>query len=678
MRLRTVLIGLAVLMVAILAGAAALVMSVDFNQYKGLIADQVKQATGRDLTIVGDFKLALSLRPSVAVENVGFANVPGGSRPQMVVLKRLEVQMQLLPLLSRRIEVDRLVLDGADILLETDKKGRGNWVLSNGAIGAAAASPAPEGESAVPLPQIGVVQIRNSLVTYRDGQTNTSRSFRIEKLNAETKDGRVALDLAALIGKAAVTAKGSIGAPEMLAGAAPYPFDLTITSANSSAILKGTVRDVAEMRGIAMDLSAKGKALSDWNGVTDAALPPLGPYSLTAKASDIPGGYGLSGLKLTMGGSSLGGDLTLQLAKRPKLTAALSADRIDLKDFGVTPAASGGVQPSSGAVSGDGRVFPATPLPLAGLGLADADVKLAAKEVIRAPVTLSNVKLVLSLAAGKLQIRPFSSGIGGGTVIANLSLDSARTPAPVALDLTESNVEAGKLLQVLAGTTVLSGGRTNLKADVTGAGNSVRAIMAGLNGKLDYAMGSGSINNDFARLLLADLFRLFSFGSGGDSSNLRCVVAHFDINRGLATTRQLAIETSGATILGNGTVNLATEGLDIHLVPHATAANLANLAVPVIVGGTMAHPHVVPDAAAIATGAVGGVVTMPLTALSTIGSIAGFGGSGGAPGAGCGAAEAASQPGPAARQPTSPAGQILQGVGNGAKGAADTLKSLLP
>ncbi|HZT18564.1 MAG TPA: AsmA-like C-terminal region-containing protein, partial [Dongiaceae bacterium] len=306
------------------------------------------------------------------------------------------------------------------------------------------------------------------------------------------------------------------------------------------------------------------------------------------------------------------------------------------------------------------------------------DVKLAAKEVIRAPVTLSNVKLVLSLAAGKLQIRPFSSGIGGGTVIANLSLDSARTPAPVALDLTESNVEAGKLLQVLAGTTVLSGGRTNLKADVTGAGNSVRAIMAGLNGKLDYAMGSGSINNDFARLLLADLFRLFSFGSGGDSSNLRCVVAHFDINRGLATTRQLAIETSGATILGNGTVNLATEGLDIHLVPHATAANLANLAVPVIVGGTMAHPHVVPDAAAIATGAVGGVVTMPLTALSTIGSIAGFGGSGGAPGAGCGAAAAASQPGPAARQPTSPAGQILQGVGNGAKGAADTLKSLLP
>src|SRR5262245_55116524 len=107
MRLKTILIGLAVLLVVTLGGAVVLVMSIDFNQYKGLVAEQVKKATGRELSIAGDFKLALSLTPAVAVANVSLANFAGGSRPQMVTLKRLEVQMQLLPLLSRQIRVDR-------------------------------------------------------------------------------------------------------------------------------------------------------------------------------------------------------------------------------------------------------------------------------------------------------------------------------------------------------------------------------------------------------------------------------------------------------------------------------------------------------------------------------------------------------------------------------------------
>src|SRR6266481_10193520 len=99
--------------------------------------------------------------------------------------------------------------------------------------------------------------------------------------------------------------------------------------------------------------------------------------------------------------------------------------------------------------------------------------------------------------------------------------------------------------------------------------------------------------------MLADLFNLLSFGGGGDSSNLKCVVMRFDISRGLATTRQLVTETRGATIIGKGTINLATEGLDLHLAPYATSANLSTLAIPMTIHGTLANPQVKPDAAAI-------------------------------------------------------------------------------
>jgi uncharacterized protein involved in outer membrane biogenesis len=677
MRLKHIAIGIVLLLVAIVGGAVALVMSIDFNQYKGLIAAQVEQATGRKLEIGGNFKLALSLTPSVAVDNLSFANAPGGSRPEMLMLKRLEVQMQLLPLLSRQIKVDRLVLDGADILLETDKSGRGNWVVGAGSTGSAPAAASSAGGPGM-LPQVDLVQIRNAVVTYRDGVAGTTRSFRIDKLDAAAKGGRIALDLAAMIGKTPITAQGSVGAPELLAGGAPYPFDLAVASGNTSATVKGAIGDIATMEGLAVDVAAKGKALSDLSELTGASLPAVGPYSLSGRATNIPGGYKVSALKLRLGDSDLGGDVSVLLGKRLKVLANLASDKIDLKDFGVNGARTGGTGAGAAASSGDGRVFPATPLPFAALTAVDAEVALAVKQLIRAPVIFSGVKLAAVLTGGKLQVKPFSAGIGGGSLVANLTVDGARRPAPVALDLTQSNVEAGSLLEALAGTRILSGGRANVKLAVAGAGTSVRAIMAGLNGKLDYSMGPGNINNDYAKLLLADLFKLLSFGSSGDSSNLRCVAAGFDISRGLATARQLAIETSGATILGKGTINLASEGLDIHLVPYATAPDLAALAIPMMVGGTMASPNVVPDAAAIAKGAVGAVATAPLTALTTVGSITGIVGSSAAAPGGCGAPAAGQGQAKPAQQPATPAQSLLNGIGSGAKSATDTLKSLLP
>ncbi|HEY8014531.1 MAG TPA: AsmA family protein, partial [Dongiaceae bacterium] len=156
MRIKTILIAVLVVLVVLLGGATIYVMSIDYNQYKGLIASEVERATGRKLTIDGKVALALSLTPTLTVKDLSLANIPGGSRPQMILLKRLEVQMQLLSLLSHQVKIDLIVLRGADILLETDKTGHGNWVFSHaGSAGSTAAS----GEGP-PLPEISLVKIR--------------------------------------------------------------------------------------------------------------------------------------------------------------------------------------------------------------------------------------------------------------------------------------------------------------------------------------------------------------------------------------------------------------------------------------------------------------------------------------------------------------------------------------
>jgi uncharacterized protein involved in outer membrane biogenesis len=230
----------------------------------------------------------------------------------------------------------------------------------------------------------------------------------------------------------------------------------------------------------------------------------------------------------------------------------------------------------------------------------------------------------------------------------------------VTLDLTESNAEAGSLLEFLTGTRILTSGRAHLKVSGASTGNSLHALAAGLNGSFDYAMGAGNIDNAYARIFLANLFTLVSFGSNGNSSNVKCLAGRFDIRHGVATARQLAMETKGAIIIGKGTINLGTEQLDLHLSPYATAPNLTNFAVPIMIHGNMSNPQVGPDAAAIARGAV----TLPLTALTTLGGIVGLE-AGGNP-ANCGEAAAA------------PAKGVLNGIGNGAKDAFDGLRSLLP
>ena len=649
MRIKTILIALLILLVVLPGGAIVYVMSIDYNQYKGLIASEVERATGRKLTIDGKVALALSLTPTLTIKDLSLANLPGGSRPEMIMLKRLEVQMQLLPLLSRQVKIDLIVLRGADILLETNKTGQGNWVFSHaetGSAGQAAGMGAPPA-----LPEISLVKIRDSSVSYREGDSGITRSLRIDKLDAATEGGRIDLDLAAMIGRSPIAIKGSVGAPALLSGGAPFPFDLLVTSGSTTAMVKGAVGDIVRMQGLAADVSAKGKSLAELSDLAGFPLPPLGPYGFGGKAVDIPDGYRISELVLTMGSSRLAGNLALTFAKRPKVAANLAADTLDLRDFGVTPGHDG---------PDDGPVFSPAPLPFALLNEADADLKVTAKRFIRESAVFSDVKLTLALNAGKLQVKPLSASIQGGTLVAYLTADASRTPPPVTLELTQSNAEAGSLLAFLPGTRILTSGRAHLRVTGASAGSSLHALVAGLNGSFDYDMGAGNIDNAYARIFLADLFTLVSFGSSGNSSNVKCLVGRFDIRRGVATARQLAMETKGAIIIGKGTINLGTEQLDLHLSPYATAPNLTNFAVPIMIHGSMGNPQVGPDAAAIARG----TVTLPLTALTTLGGMVGLE-AGGNP-ANCGEAAAA------------PAKGLLNGIGNGAKDAFDGLRSLLP
>ena len=97
------------------------------------------------MVIGGPIDLEVSLSPALALSDVSLANAPWAKEPQMLAVKRFEAKVELVPLLSKEVRIERIVLSGADIRLETDANGVGNWVFKQGQ---PAAQPAPEEPSA--------------------------------------------------------------------------------------------------------------------------------------------------------------------------------------------------------------------------------------------------------------------------------------------------------------------------------------------------------------------------------------------------------------------------------------------------------------------------------------------------------------------------------------------------
>jgi uncharacterized protein involved in outer membrane biogenesis len=296
MRLRTILIASAVVVVGLVVAAVVVVSTMDFNQYRGTIAEQVKQATGRELTIKGDLKLALGLSPAVTVNDVTFANASWGSRPHMAEVKRFEAQVDLLPLVFGRINVKRIVLNDADILLETDRSGRGNWeFVAKTAEEAAKPKTEPAQKSAVNLPAVNQVDVRNARLAYRDGKTGqtTNVALRHATLGASSTSDPLKLDVDGTFNDLGFQVAGKLGSIDAMSRAGtPFPVNLAGKIADAANFkVDGTIREPLAAKGYDLAIAADGAEIARLARIGGVQMTAVGPFKVEAKIVDsAPGG----------------------------------------------------------------------------------------------------------------------------------------------------------------------------------------------------------------------------------------------------------------------------------------------------------------------------------------------------------------------------------------------------
>jgi len=437
--------GLVVLAVAVIVAGIAVLKSMDFDTYRGMIADQVKAATGRELVIAGPLKVEVSLNPALAVEGVTFANAPWGSRKDMIVLKRLAAEVQLLPLLRGEVRVNRMVLSGLDALFEIDGQGRANWDI------APAGPPAARrGGDSRPLPVFDKVDIRDVRISYRDARDGTAMNLTVEAFALESKDAKspIAVTLKAAHDGRAVSVTGRIGALKSLMEAnARYPVRLEIEIAGVKAAVDGHVVNPRAPKEFDFKATLAGDSVSALLP-PGQNLPPVGPLKAAFRIKGQGRTYAIENLEAGIGQSYFAGSARIALAPPvADVTATLHSRRVDLKQW--LPPDAKAEKPSAKG----GRVFPDDPLPLDALRIVNADVKHRVETaVLPNGLTVREVDAHLTLKDGRLAL-PIALVAAGGRIRADASIDGARVPARNGIA-----IETGKM-------TVAGSGHADLGAE---------------------------------------------------------------------------------------------------------------------------------------------------------------------------------------------------------------------
>ncbi len=296
MNARNILIAVVVLLAIVVGGGVALIMSVDVNEYKGLIAEEAEKATGRKLTITGEADLSISLSPAISISGVTFANAPWGTRPEMIKLDSFSAEVALMPLIFGDVEVKRLILSGLDVLLETDKKGQGNWVFAKTKSQQDTTTDTSAGDESGggKLPTVNLVELRDIKLTWRDGQTGAVEQISVTQFEARAGSASSPLDFnlkAALDGKS-VTADGRLGPLAQLADpTSPWPLKVNLAAGGATISLDGTIAKPMTAQGLNLKLSVKGQdvaTLSPWVGTP---LPKMGPLRDQCHRARQPAGH---------------------------------------------------------------------------------------------------------------------------------------------------------------------------------------------------------------------------------------------------------------------------------------------------------------------------------------------------------------------------------------------------
>jgi uncharacterized protein involved in outer membrane biogenesis len=616
------LAGFALLVVAF----AILIALWDWNWFKGPIERQVEARTGRSFDIGGDLDVDLGRITTIRVDALSFGNAPWSKVPTMASAEHLEFGIEAWPLLLRHeVLIPDIHLGKPHLRLEKGPKGIGNWVF---------------GEKGNMQPQFRRLWIDDGQLRFIDSAMKTDIDVSVDSAAQGKNEAAPPID-ATGGGRwqgNKFTVRGRAESPlDLRDKARPYRVDVHAQAGATKAHARGTLLDPLRLRDFDLDLALSGKDMADLFPLIGIAIPQTPPYALDGRLTrDVKGDrttWHYDGFTGKVGDSDLSGTASVTSGgPRPYLRATLTSKRLDFDDLagfiGAAPQAGGheSTNPELAAQAARqqarSRILPDTPYELDKLRAMDADVRWKAHRINSPKLPLDDMDAHLLLEGGLLQLKPLNFGVAGGDIRSDIRMDARENTIHTRADIAARGLNLGPLLPdvKLAQDAI---GKVGGRIALSGDGNSIARMLGSSNGDAAIGIGRGQISNLLMEYAGIDIAEALKFMIRGDRKiPIRCAFGDFSVKNGVMTTRALAFDTSDTIIVGDGSISLKDETLNLKLRPRPKDRTLFAFRTPLLVDGTFKDPAFHPDLARIGLrGAIAltlGSIAPPAALLATI------------------------------------------------------------
>lgn len=560
------------LFVTVLLAIAALLLMIDPNQFKPLLVEQTQKQTGLALNIEGDISWQLFPAVGLSLGHTELKNPQGFSAENLLKIDQIQVEVSLLPLLSNELYIGNVVLDGAEIHLETLKDGRSNLdslrqeeapqpassAVMQGQTGDSGQSVDSGQSGDAPSVSDGQkwsinlagITISNALLEVNDLQSGSYSKFYDVGLTVS----EFAFDQWT---QASFAAKGQSNQQHFSAqGEAEFKLDKTLADYQLRNIdLESSLNDATNqidsvhlvlasfafdqpspvnltVKGsagdMALDLGLQASLLVD-QAVSLVKLENINLDSRISGASlpqsplvikgQLASGFDLTKQQLSLILESLAindikldGDIKVTLAEIPAIRLALNSPEIDLDAFlGMQEASTSNAsesQPAAEQDSAPAESEPEVEPDLSGLKALDIAGKIAIDKFKAANAKMQNVNASFSVKHGIAKLTSFTSELYQGKINASAMLDATQVPATYTLRKQFTGVKVQPLLSDVAQNDMLEG-TGNIDASLSGKSLTPSGIKQNLAGTVKIDFADGAVNGiNVAQLIRTNYAKL--------------------------------------------------------------------------------------------------------------------------------------------------------------------------
>ena len=212
-------------------------------------------------------------------------------------------------------------------------------------------------------------------------------------------------------------------------------------------------------------------------------------------------------------------------------------------------------------------------LPVASLQGLRVDGKARIGELITTGLTLTNVDVSVNSDDNIVKLDPLKADVAGGTVQVGLSYDVSADVPVMTLTNQAQSLNVGVLLETLEVTDKVDG-IGNLDVDLVGQGIDIDAMIASLNGDMQFRLKDGALRGFDLQAALLKLQDNLAKYKGREMTETQKPEAEtrfteltgsFDIRQGIFINDDLSMKAPAFRVDGTGQINLPNTAIDYKL-----------------------------------------------------------------------------------------------------------------